>query len=144
MLWALYSAEVLMAEPTVIDVRDALTEAALEGLRRTDRIQLGFKDPRTAVLGLWTSDSGEGPSMVLVIRVLPLSGLEMESRDPFDMLGPTRGELWERLAAALRLDDQLYLIDRDRGGIMFSFRQGSSFHANFRMALGAVRWRPAS
>jgi hypothetical protein len=130
-----------MHDPTVIDVRAGLTEDAIEHLKRAERVQLGTKDRETAVLGLWPADNAEGPMTVLVIGRVPMRP-GPENIKTLDMLGPSRGSMWDRVAAAVRTGDTLTLLGAPSDSIYLRHETGTSFGASYRLTISDVRWRP--
>jgi hypothetical protein len=130
-----------MSEPTVIDARGGLTEVAIDKLQRAGRVQLGLKDSKTAILGLWESQEESEPLVALLVHGAPFAA-GFEQKEPLDMLGPASGGLWGRVASALRPGDQLTWLDRDRGTVLLRIDAPNHvFSSTYELSLSAVRWR---
>ena len=132
-----------MAEPVVLDARGGLTRGAIESLRRADRLQVGIKSPRTAVLGLWPPEE-RASFTALIIPAFWLGPIEQTPRGLLDMLGPTRGGPWGRIAAEVRPGDRLTLIDRDRRGVWLRRDARDGATTVYPLSGAAGHWRPAS
>jgi hypothetical protein len=103
-----------MSDPAVIDVRDGLTEEALDCLRQATRLQAALKDSRTAVLGLW-SPTAHGD--VMTVLILPRSPFGREDLPSPHLLfqgrGPASGGPWKHIADRVKRGDRVSLTETD-------------------------------
>jgi hypothetical protein len=106
-----------MAEPIVFDARDGLQAEVLQQLMSADRVTVGLKDERTAVLGYWIRTAENDALEQLGVIVLPWTlGPEQPTarRKPIeppwarvDIQQARDNPHWQRILSMLRPGDRL-------------------------------------